>query len=256
MAGDAQQRVGRIGQRAALVLVDPALHGVDVGDGCEVEASAPDEGADCLEEFCAERQIAGHRARLDHRGALPVQAHAFVVHDGGGHRDGWRRDGGIRAQAQVGAEHIAVGVARLHQGDKVACQARCEAAHRMAFGGFRVYWRCRIVEQHEVHIGRIIQFTGAQLAHAEDREPTAASRVPWIGKAELSRVMRGAQQVRHRQRQRGLGQVAERAGDALQRPDAADVRDGGGQGCYALGATERGRDTIATRGERAWRRVR
>ena len=52
VAGDARQRVGRIGQRAALVLVDPALHGVDVGDRGEVQAAAPDERADRLQE-CA-----------------------------------------------------------------------------------------------------------------------------------------------------------------------------------------------------------
>ncbi len=76
-----------------------------------------------------ERQIAGHRARLDHRGALPVLAHAFVVGDGGGQRDGGRRHGGIGAQAQVGAEHVAVGVARLHQRHQAARDAGREAAH-------------------------------------------------------------------------------------------------------------------------------
>ena len=107
---------------------------------------------------------------------------------------------------------------------------------------FRVYWRRRIVEQHEVDIGRIIQFTGAELAHAEDREPAAACRIRRIGQAQFARVVRGAQQVRDGERQRGLGQVAQRAGDALQRPDAADVGDGGGQRDDALGAAHRGGD--------------
>ena len=47
--------------------------------------------------------------------------------------------------------------------------------------------------------------------------------------------------------ERGLGQVAERAGDALQRPDAADIRDRGGQRDHALGAAQRGGDAIAAR---------
>ena len=50
VAGDARNRVGFIGQCAAFVLIDPPLHGVDVGDCGEVQAAPPDEGADRLEE--------------------------------------------------------------------------------------------------------------------------------------------------------------------------------------------------------------
>ena len=47
----------------------------------------------------------------------------------------------------------------------------------MAIGRVRVYWCSRVVEQHEVHIGGIIQFTGTELSHAEHREPAAACRI-------------------------------------------------------------------------------
>ena len=63
-----------------------ALHGMDlalqrlhVGDGREIEIFAPDIGLEPVEKFLAQRHVAGHGARLDHRGALPVLAHAFVV---------------------------------------------------------------------------------------------------------------------------------------------------------------------------------
>ena len=75
-----------------------------------------------------QRQVAGHRARLDHRGALPVLAHALVVGHGGVHRDGrWGRRR-IGPQPQIGAEHVAVGVARLHQRHQAAGKPRRERA--------------------------------------------------------------------------------------------------------------------------------
>ena len=129
-------------------------------------------------------------------------------------------------------------------------------AHRMTIARFRVYCRGRVVEQHEVHIGRIIQFTGAELAHAQHREPAAARRIGWIGQAELARVVRGTQQMRHGERQRGLRQVAQRRGDALERPDAADVGDGGGQRHDTLGAAHCGGDPIAPGGRRDRRQFR
>ena len=113
---------------------------------------------------------------------------------------------GIGAQAQVGAEHVAVGVARLHQRNEAAGYSRCEVGHRMAIAAFRVYCRRRVVEQHEVHIRRVIQFAGAELAHAEHRESAAAGRVRRIGQAQLARIVRGPQQVRHGEGQRRLGE--------------------------------------------------
>ena len=213
--------------------------------GGEVEAAAPDEGPDRLEECHAEAEVAGHRTGLDHGGAFPVLTHALVVGDGGGQGDGGRRHRGIGAQAQVGAEHVAIGVTRLHQRHQAAGDPRGEAAHRVVLGAFGVYWRRRIVEQHEVHIGRIVQFTGTELAHAEYREPPAAARIAWIRQSQVARVMRGTQEVRHGERQGGFGQIAQCRGDAFQRPDAADVRDGGGQGDHPLGAAQGGGDAVA-----------
>ena len=256
VAGDARQRVRCVGQRAALVLVDAAFHRMDVGDRGEIQPAPPDEGADRLEECRTQRQVAGDRSRLDHGGAFPVLAHALVVGDRCRQRDRGRRHGRIGAQPQVGAEYVAIGVACLHQGHKAARDARREHAHRMTIARFRVYCGGRVVEQHEVHIGRIIQFTGAEFAHAQRREPGAARRIGWIGQAELARVVRGTQQMRHRQRQRGLRKIAQHRGDAFERPDAADVGNGGGQRHDTLGAAHRGCDPIAPGGGRDRRQVR
>ena len=120
--GDPRHRIACIRQSAnprgrEFMLVNPPLHGVDVGDRGEVQTAPPDEWPDRLQECRAQRQVAGHRARLDHRRALPVLPHAFVVGDGGRQCNDRRRHRRVRPQPQIGAEDIAVGVACLHKGD-------------------------------------------------------------------------------------------------------------------------------------------
>ena len=63
----------------ALVGMDLALDRMDVGDRREIHVFAPDIGLQFLEERIAGPQIARDRARLDHRGALPVLAAALVI---------------------------------------------------------------------------------------------------------------------------------------------------------------------------------
>ena len=199
------------------------------------------------------RQVPGHRARLDHRRALPVLAHALVVGDGGGQRDGGRGRRRIGAQPQIGAEDVAVGVARLHQRHQTAREPRGEAALGIPLGAFGVYWRRRVVQQHEVHIGGIVQFARAELAHAEHREPAAASRIVRVRQPQFPGVVRGPQQMGDREGQRGLGQVAQRRGDLLQPPDPADVGDRGRQRDDPLGPAQRRRDLLAPAVRRAAR---
>ncbi len=62
--GDARHRIGGLRQRAALVAVDAPLHGVDIGNGGEVEPVTPDERADRVEEAGAGSAIAGHGRAL------------------------------------------------------------------------------------------------------------------------------------------------------------------------------------------------
>jgi hypothetical protein len=123
VAGDDGHLRRGAGERGFLVLVDAALHGVDVGHGGEIQVPAPDEGADRLEEGGAHREVAGDGTGLEHGRAFPVLAHAFVVGDGGVQVDAGRRGGWVRAQAQIGPKHVAVDVAGLHQGDEAARQS-------------------------------------------------------------------------------------------------------------------------------------
>ena len=77
-----------------------------------------------------------------------------------------------------------------------------------------------------------------------------------IGQAQLARVVRGAQQMRHRAARASPRPGRSARGDALQRPDAADIGDRGGQGDDALGPAQRRGDAVAARRRRRWRPVR
>ena len=70
-----------------------------------------------------------HGARLDEGGALPVLAEALVVVERGVGRERERRGAGIGAQAQVGAEDVAVAGALVQQAHEIARQAHEERLH-------------------------------------------------------------------------------------------------------------------------------
>ena len=106
----------------ALMGMHAPLHGVDVGDGREVEIFAPDEGRELAQELFARVDIAGNDARLDQGGALPVLAEAFVVGEAcvGGERD--LRRPRVGAEPQIRAEHITVAGMLLEQPHQLARQ--------------------------------------------------------------------------------------------------------------------------------------
>ncbi len=126
----------------------------------------------------------------------------------------------------------------------------------MAIAGFGVYWRGGVVEQDEVHIGRIIQLTGAEFAHAKHREPAAACRVRRVRQVQLVQIVGRPKQMRHGERQSGFCKVAQCRGHPLQRPDAADIGDAGCQRDNPLGAPHRGCDPVPARRRRQRRQFR
>ncbi len=144
--------------------VDLALHGVDVGNGREVEVAAPDERRKLGDEVFARLDVAGHRARLDEGGALPVLAEAFVVEGGGLGRE--RDLGGARIgpQSQVGAEDVARRRALIHQAHEIARQAHEECLRVEAF--LEACFRA-LEEDDEIDVARIVEFVGAVLADGE-----------------------------------------------------------------------------------------
>ncbi len=133
------------GHRDALVTldgVDLALHRVDVGDRRVVEILAPDEGREIGEKTLPEREIAGDRARLDHRRALPILAERLVIGVGAGGRHGDRGRGGIGAQPQIDAQDIALAGALLQNARERLGDAH-EQRRRLDADRKRARWRGR-----------------------------------------------------------------------------------------------------------------
>jgi len=107
---------------AAAMGGDLALDRMDILDRREVEMPAPYERPDAGEELLCGLAIAGDRARLDHRRALPVLPDAAVIALRDRHRHRQRRDAGIGPESQIGPQHVAIGGAFLQHRHQLACQ--------------------------------------------------------------------------------------------------------------------------------------
>jgi hypothetical protein len=227
------ERDGRAGAPGALVHMDLPLDGVDVRDRGEIQVTAPDEGADLAQEMLAQRLVPGHRPGLDHRRPFPVLPHALVVDDGGIDRDGERRRRRVRPQSQIGAEDIAFRRAFLEQPHEVAREPDIGGARPVAVVGSGG----GIVEQHEVDIRGVVQLPPAELAHAEHDEAAALAdrfrvRPGAVGRpvdAQLAALGRGQQQMRAGEVDGRVGQLRQRAGDAVERPEPGEVGGGDDQ---------------------------
>ncbi len=186
--------------------------------------------------------------RLDHGGAFPVLPHALVIDDARRDRDGERRRRRVRPQPQVGAENIALGRAFLQQPHEVASDSHIDGTGPIGMVG------CHrgVIEHHEVHIGRIVQFAPAELAHAEHDEAGIAPDEARVGprragKPDLAPRRGVAQQMRAGGVDGGLGEVRQRPGHAVERPQPGDVADRGGQRALPLGLAQQGGDRGARR---------
>ncbi len=81
------------------------------------------KGAQLLEQLAPGLQIAGAGARLDEGRALPVLPEALVVDERRLRRQRELGGAGVGAQAQIGAEHVAVAGALLQELHEIARQA-------------------------------------------------------------------------------------------------------------------------------------
>ena len=224
--------------------VDLPLHRMDVGNGGVIEIFAPDERREIGDEPVAERQIAGNRTGLDERRALPVLPHRLVIGEGRRQRDGHGRRTGIRAQAQIDAQHIAVAGALLQNARQGLGDAHEERRRLDAFDQRRAIG---IVEDDEIDITRIIQLARAVLAERENDKTTPLFGVVEIGEPQLAAVMGLAEQITQSAGHESVGGVGQRARDLDHIPDAADVGERNQQMRLLLGATQRMHQVVLAR---------
>src|SRR5579883_3490638 len=140
---------------------------MDVLDRREVEVLAPEEGAQLREKSGARRAVAGHGARLDEGGALPILAGALVIGEGSADRQRGRGRGGIGPQPQIRTEDVAVAGTLLHQSHQILRQTS-EKLRRAALTA--IAYLIELEQHDEVDIARIVELACAELAHAEHDE--------------------------------------------------------------------------------------
>ena len=100
----------------------------------------------------------------------------------------------------------------------------------------------RVVEEDEVDIAGVVEFAGAELAHAEDDEAATGLGGLGVGEEECARLVGGEDEVGDGEVEGGFGEGGESAGDLGEGPEAADVGEGGDQRDLALGAAQGGGD--------------
>ena len=216
----------------SLMGMDLPLDRMDIGNGRIVEIFAeherrqfPQEGIPCLE-------VARHRPRLDERRPLPVLAPAFIIEHRRLDWDGKRRRPGVRTQAQIGPEHVAVAGALLQDADQAAQQTG-ECLRRVVAG--RDQRRLRFIEHHEVDIRRVVQLEGAELSHAEHDHTRPVTRMRGIDDIQLACVMGAQKQMIDGSRYRSTGKIAQPARGLTRIEKARKVGKGNRKGNIPLG---------------------
>ena len=204
----------------AAIGVDLPLHGLHVGDRGEIEILAPHERRKLGEQRLAGRDVAGARPRLDHGGALPVLPDALVVGQRRRLRHRDRRRGRIGAQAQVGAEDVAIAGARLQQLHQPLRQPHEQRPRLDARGKRR---RFRVVEDDEIDVAGIVELERAHLAERQHDVAAVDFRGGRIGRGKLAGARGFLEQEAHGGADGGVGEIGERARTAHDRPDAADI---------------------------------
>ena len=227
------------------VVPDPQAHVMGVLNGGKIQMLAPDKGAQGGQEFFTRRDVTGAGPGLDIGGAFPCPAHAFVIAFSGGHRQADWRDAGIRAQPQVGAEHIAlIGIVRQKcghpPGDPDECGPRVGDVGRVKAG---------FVEQaDQVDVGRIIQLERAALAHRQCDHPARSCGITRSQAGQFAPGNLGPDKAAQTGIHRRISQSGQGAGDGFQRPDPAQIGQGGQQGKAGLGLAQRWAEFIGGAG--------
>jgi hypothetical protein len=126
----------------------------------------------------------------------------------------------IRPQAQIDTEDIAVRRALLDDAGDLLRQLDEEARGLADAGGLG---HLRIEEDDDIDVGGVVQLAGAMLAERQHDKPGALAGLIGVGKLDPAETGGLMQSVLAGKLHRHVGGGAERGGDRLDRPDAADI---------------------------------
>ena len=161
------------------MVADAVAHRADFLELAKIEAAPPDEGLDRVEEMLPERAVARRRARTDEGRLLPCQRLRLIIGYGGAFGQDDRRHLGVRAQAQIDAQHMAIGSARRQDFDHPP-----RDPHRRLIGVVARAARhgVGIEDQDRVDVRRIVEFVAAELAERNDGNPARRLSGDALGK--------------------------------------------------------------------------
>ncbi|MND62831.1 hypothetical protein D3C80_541260 [compost metagenome] len=212
---------------------------MNVCDRRIIEIFAEDEGRQQFQEIIAGSHVTRHRTRLDVGGTLPVLPPALVVDQGCIHGDGERRRAGVRPQPQVGSENVAIGRAVLQDTDQPAHHPAIDLRRIERIGKNA---HLRIEENDDIDVGGIVEFSPAELAHAEHDEARATARLRGIDKLQLAAFMGREEKMVDRGGDGGLRKFAQPACRLLRREDAGKIGQRQDEAEGALGRPKHGHD--------------
>jgi hypothetical protein len=98
----------------------------------------------------------------------------------------------------------------------------------------------RVEDRDQVDVGGIVELARAVLAHGEDDIAAVGERYPGKLRDQLAALRQGAQQVRQRGREGGVGEVAQALSHVFERPVSGQVGKRYGKGHLALGGPKLG----------------
>ena len=197
------------------VLEHPPAHRLGVGDETLPLGGPPHHRGDHLDVLLAERQVAGHRPRLQQGLELPGLGPALVVPAVAGQGPAQRACLALGTQRGVDLPHGALDGRVRADPDQVGRQLG-----RGAGGGGVVRAVDRLVHEDHVDVGDVVELVPAALAHRDHGQAHPVGRLPHLLAGDRRARPRGcrprgrrARRRRRRRRGRGPGR-GRRAGAA------------------------------------------
>ena len=204
-----------VSPRQSLGVADLGADVVDVLQRGEIQMPPPDEGLQPVEKRRARLHIPGAGSRLDERRPLPCPPEAFIIPLRGVHRHAKRGDRRIGAKPQIGAKDIAL---RRLLGQQLDDPLRHLGPARLRLHRHVGAKAFVVVEKNKVDIGGIVQLPRPALAHGEGDQAGLLGAQPFQRPARLP-----LQRIGEGEGHRTVGEVGQRAGHFVQRPDPAEI---------------------------------
>src|SRR3546814_6884398 len=154
------------------MVADPPTDRPQLSDRAEIEAAAPHERMDGVEEIATERPVAGDAAGADEGGALPREGTRFIIRDGGVDRERDRSRFGRGAKAEVDAEDITFRIPLLQRLDHPLADTDRRLRRLLA----KFHRKSgRIEQQQEVDVRGVVELPATALAERDDRSEAHTS---------------------------------------------------------------------------------